>query len=45
MNLNVSIIDQQVRALADRQKDAFADQLNIGNDEIKLRSGGANFFL
>jgi len=38
MNLNVSIIDQQVRALADKLTDTFADRLNIKNDEIKLRS-------
>jgi len=33
MNLNASIIDQQVRALADKLKDQFADRLNIKNDE------------
>ncbi|MBI4023968.1 MAG: AIPR family protein [Verrucomicrobia bacterium] len=38
MNLNASIIDQQVRALADKLKDQFAERLNIQNDEVKLRS-------
>ena len=43
MNLNASIIDQQVRALAAKLKDQFADRLNIKNDEPKLRS--ASFVL
>jgi len=43
MNLNASIIDQQVRALAGKLKDQFADRLNIKTDEPKLRS--ASFVL
>lgn len=38
MNINVSIIDQQVRALAEIQGPRFADELNIKNDEQKARS-------
>jgi len=38
MNINVSIIDQQVRALADAQIQQLADDLNIKNDENKARS-------
>jgi len=38
MNLNVSIIDQQARALAEKLKEQFDDRLNIKNDEPKLRS-------
>jgi hypothetical protein len=38
MNINVSIIDQQVRALAEVQGPRFADELNIKNDEQKARS-------
>lgn len=38
MNINASIIDQQVRALAERQKDAIEEKANFKNDENKLRS-------
>lgn len=38
MNINASIIDQQVRALADRQKEAIEDKASFRNDENKLRS-------
>ncbi|MCM2275163.1 MAG: AIPR family protein, partial [Candidatus Didemnitutus sp.] len=38
MNINVSIIDQQVRALAETMAARFADELNIKNDEHKARS-------
>ncbi len=38
MNINVSIIDQQVRALAEALAPRFADELNIKNDEHKARS-------
>ena len=38
MNLNASIIDQQVRAIAEKQAAEFAARLNIKNDEDKARS-------
>ncbi len=38
MNINVSIIDQQVRALAEAQAQSLADDLGIKNDEQKARS-------
>lgn len=38
MNINASIIDQQIRALAERQKDLIKEKITFGNDEIKLRS-------
>lgn len=38
MNINASIIDQQVRALAERQKDQIEEKANFKNDEAKLRS-------
>ncbi len=38
MNINASIIDQQVRALAERQKDAIEEKANFKNDENKLLS-------
>lgn len=43
MNLNVSIIDQQVRALAEKLKDQFAERLNLRNDEVRLRSAAFVF--
>jgi hypothetical protein len=38
MNINVSIIDQQVRALAETLAPRLADELSIKNDEHKARS-------
>jgi hypothetical protein len=38
MNINASIIDQQVRALADRQKTAIEEKAKFKNDDNKLRS-------
>lgn len=38
MNINASIIDQQVRALAETLAPRLADELNIKNDEHKARS-------
>ena len=38
MNINASIIDQQIRALADRQKTAIEEKENFKNDDTKLRS-------
>jgi hypothetical protein len=38
MNINASIIDQQVRALADRQKTAIEEKAKFKNDYNKLRS-------
>ncbi|WP_417915518.1 AIPR family protein [Candidatus Electronema sp. JM] len=38
MNINASIIDQQVRAFAERQKTAIMEKANCKNDEAKLRS-------
>ena len=38
MNINASIIDQQVRALADRQKTAIEEKAKFKNDGNKLRS-------
>jgi hypothetical protein len=38
MNINASIIDQQVRALADRQKTAIEEKARFKNDDNKLRS-------
>jgi hypothetical protein len=38
MNINASIIDQQVRALAGRQKTAIEEKAKFKNDDNKLRS-------
>ena len=38
MNINASIIDQQVRALAERQKAAIEEKAKFKNDDNKLRS-------
>lgn len=38
MNINASIIDQQVRALAERQKTTIEEKVRFTNDENKLRS-------
>ncbi len=38
LNINASIIDQQVRAFAERQKTAIMEKANCKNDEAKLRS-------
>lgn len=38
LNINASIIDQQVLAFAERQKTAIAEKGNCKNDEAKLRS-------
>lgn len=38
MDINVSIIDQRVRKLADDLAGEFADRLNIRGDETKVRS-------
>lgn len=38
MNINVSIIDQQVIALAERQKTAIEERAKFKNDDNKLRS-------
>lgn len=38
LNINASIIDQQVLALAERQKEAIAEKMNCKSDSAKLRS-------
>ena len=38
MNINASIIDQQVRSLADRRKSAIEEKVRFKNDDNKLRS-------
>jgi hypothetical protein len=38
MDINASIIDQQVRALAERQKTAIEEKAKFKNDDNKLRS-------
>ena len=38
MNINASIIDQQVRSLAERRKSDIGEKANFLNDENKLRS-------
>lgn len=36
MNLNASIVDQQVRSIAERFGERFSDELGIGDDERKV---------
>jgi hypothetical protein len=38
LNINASIIDQQVRAFSERQKTTITEKTNCKNDEAKLRS-------
>lgn len=45
MNLNASIIDQQVRALSETLKSEFASRFNMKNDEAKVRSASFVFLV